>query len=205
VDIYDPKKVFKELYAARRGDFTIVEVPQLRFLAIDGKGDPNASPAYSDAIQALYSVSYAAKFESKRNLAKDFVVGPLEGLWRADDPNAFITRDKDAWEWTMMITQPEWITHEIISAAGEQARAKKHLPAVDQLRLFTWEEGECVQILHVGSYEDEAPVLARMHDEYMPARSLTFNGDHHEIYLSDPRRTPPARWKILLRQPVKPG
>lgn len=203
MDKYDPKKAFEELYSTRRGDFKLINVPEMQFLAIAGEGNPNTSSAYSDAVQALYSVSYAAKFESKKNLAKDYVVGPLEGLWRADDEKAFAARDKDAWQWTMMITQPEWVTQKIIDAAREKVRAKKQLPALDRLRMLTREEGECVQILHIGSYDDETPVLERMHAEYMPAESLTFNGDHHEIYLSDPRRTPPERWKIILRQPVR--
>lgn len=199
VDKYDPKKALKELYAPRQGDFALVEVPPMQFLAIDGEGDPNTAAAYAEAVQALFSVSYAAKFASKQNLAKDYVVGPLEGLWRADDRTAFRTRDKDAWRWTMLITQPEWITQEIIDTAREKQRP----PAADRLRLLTWEEGACVQILHVGSYDDEAPVLARLHDQYMPSHALTFNGDHHEIYLSDPRRTPPQRWRTILRQPVR--
>ena len=205
MDKYDPKKVFKELYSVGARDFTLVEVPKMQFLAVDGKGDPNTAPAYTEAVEALYAVSYAAKFKSKKTLAKDYVVGPLEGLWHADDERAFARRDKDAWQWTMMITQPEWITPEIIDVALEQVRAKKHLAAVDRLRVITWEEGRCVQILHIGSYDDETPVLERMHDEYLPAASLTFNGDHHEIYLNDPRRTPPEKWKVILRQPVRPG
>ena len=200
---YDPKKAFKKLYSTRVRDFAIVDVPRIQFLAVDGEGDPNTAEAYKEAVQALYSTSYAAKFDSKNNLSKDYVVGPLEGLWRADDEKVFTARDKDAWQWTMLITQPEWITQEIIDAAREKVKVKKQLPGLDRLRLISWEEGQCVQILHIGSYDDEAPVLARMHDEYMPANSLTFNGDHHEIYLSDPRRTPAERWKIILRQPVK--
>lgn len=199
---YDVKRARKELYSASAKDFTVVEVPVLRYLAVDGHGDPNTAPAYTEAIEALYSVAYTLKFESKKVLDRDFVVAPLEGLWRAADMAAFVTRDKSAWDWTMMINQPDWITPEMVAAAIGVAGAKKVLPGLDRLSLLTLEEGTSVQILHVGSYDDEAPTLDRLHHEYLPAHGLTFNGDHHEIYLSDARRTAPAKLKTILRQPV---
>ena len=200
---YDVKVARKELYSAPASDFTVIDVPELRYLAVDGHGDPNTAVAYAEAIAALYSVAYTLKFASKKTLGRDFVVGPLEALWRAADLGAFVARDKDAWDWTAMIVQPDWITDEMVAAAVEDAGAKKPLPALDRLSFVSLTEGTSVQILHVGSYDDEAPTLARLHEEYMPAHGLTFNGDHHEIYLSDARRTPPARRKTILRQPVR--
>ena len=197
---YDVKRARRELYSATK-DFTVVDVPPLQYLAVDGHGDPNTATAYTEAVEALYSVAYTVKFASK-GLGQDFVVGPLEGLWRADDPAAFVAGDKAAWDWTMLINQPDWITPEMVAAAIEKAGTKKPLPALDRLSLRTFEEGQSVQILHVGSYDDEGPTLARLHHEYMPAHQLTFNGDHHEIYLSDPRRVAPAALKTILRQPV---
>ena len=197
---YDVKRARKELYSART-EFTLVEVPALQYLAVDGHGDPNTAPAYTEAVEALYSVAYTVKFASKA-AGQDFVVAPLEGLWRAGDPAAFVTRDKDAWDWTMLINQPDWITQEMVTAAITTAGAKKTLPALDRLSFVTVDEGLSVQVLHIGPYDDEGPTLARLHDEYMPAHQLTFNGDHHEIYLSDPRRAAPARLKTILRQPV---
>ena len=129
------------------------------------------------------------------------MVGPLEGLWSADDPTAFVTRAKSTWQWTMMITQPDWITAAMVDEA-RLAVARKQLPAVAQIRFERYAEGLSVQTLHIGSYDEEAAVLERLHHEFMPAHGLTFNGRHHEIYLSDPRRTEPAKLRTILRQPV---
>lgn len=148
-------------------------------------------------------MAYGLKFASKKSLGRDFVVGPLEGLWRADDPTAFITRRKETWEWTMMISQPDWITEDMVRAAIDNVAKKKETAALGDIRLRTLAEGTCVQILHIGSYDDETPTLERLHNSYLPDNGLTFNGDHHEIYLSDARRTAPAKLKTILRQPVK--
>ncbi|MFD0591772.1 GyrI-like domain-containing protein [Catellatospora coxensis] len=183
----------------------MVDVPELRYIAVDGHGDPNTATAYPEAVEALFTTAYTLKFASKKGLGRDFVVGPLEGLWRADDPQAFVTRDKQAWSWTMMISQPDWITEDMVRAAVAEAAKKKDNPALAGVRLISLTEGRSVQILHVGSYDDEAPTLDRLHHRYLPDNGLTFNGDHHEIYLSDARRTEPAKLKTILRQPVKPA
>jgi hypothetical protein len=180
-------------------------VPELRYIVIDGHGDPNTAPAYAAAVEALYAVAYALKFASKNTLGRDFVVGPLEGLWRAEDQTVFIARNKDSWEWTMMISQPEWITEDMVHTSVESVSTKKGIAAARDIRLRTLAEGTCVQILHIGSYDDETPTLERLHNSYLPDHGLTYNGDHHEIYLSDARRTAPAKLKTILRQPVKPG
>ncbi|MEV4414113.1 GyrI-like domain-containing protein [Catellatospora sp. NPDC049609] len=203
VDKYDIKKAHRELYAPSAKDFAIVDVPELRYLAVDGHGDPNTTAAYTDAVEALFTVAYTLKFASKKTLGRDFVVGPLEGLWRADDPSAFVRRDKDAWSWTMLISQPDWITEDMVRAAVAGAAGKKDNPALARVRVLSLVEGRSVQILHLGSYDDEAPTLDRLHRQYLPDNGLTFNGDHHEIYLSDPRRTEPHKLKTVLRQPVK--
>lgn len=200
---YDIKVAMKALYAPTAKEFALVEVPPLRYLAIDGEGNPNTAKAYARAVEALYSVSYTLKFASKKQLGRDFTVAPLEGLWRADDPAAFVTREKDAWRWTMLIAQPDWIGDEMIEAARAEVTRKKGFAAVADLRPLTLHEGLSVQILHIGPYDDEGPTLARLHDEFMPANGLTFNGDHHEIYLGDPRKSAPERLKTILRQPVK--
>ncbi|MFD8495226.1 GyrI-like domain-containing protein [Amycolatopsis sp. NPDC059657] len=203
VDKYDIKKAHKQLYSPSSKGFTVVEVPEFRYIAVDGRGDPNTSPTYANAVEALYGVAYTLKFTSKKTLGRDFVVGPLEGLWRADDPTVFLTRRKQLWEWTMMISQPSWITDDMIQAAIHDVSKKKALPALEDVRPLTLVEGTCVQILHIGSYDDETPTLDRLHNHYLSENGLTFNGDHHEIYLSDARRTPPAKLKTILRQPVK--
>lgn len=201
---YDIKKDRKGLYAPRRTDFSLVDVPALAFLLVDGHGDPNIEAAYRDAVEALYTVSYAVRALAKTRLGRVHTVAPLEGLWSARDMEVFRTREKGAWDWTMMIAQPEWITTEMV----EQARAaaqKKRLPALGLVRFEQYAEGRSAQILHVGSYDDEGPTLARLHDEFLPANGLVPSGRHHEIYLSDPRQTAPARLKTILRQPVTPA
>jgi hypothetical protein len=198
VPSYDIKKALPALYAPKPGGWHVVDVPELAFLMIDGHGDPNTSSAYTDAVTALYTLSYTVRAIAKAELGRVHTVGPLEGLWSADDPAVFAAREKSAWDWTMMISQPAWITAELVEAA---MRKKKE--AVDGVRFASYAEGTSVQILHVGSYDDEGPVLADLHREYLPEHGLTFNGRHHEVYLSDPRRTAPEKLRTILRQPVR--
>lgn len=203
MDKYDIKKAHRTLYSPSSKDFTLVDVPELRYIAVDGRGDPNTSADYADALEALYPVAYTLKFASKKTLGKDFTVGPLEGLWRADDPSVFTARHKQAWEWTMLISQPDWVTEDMVRAAVDAVAKKKANDALGKVRPHTFTEGRCVQILHIGPYDDETATLDRLHNHYLPDNGLTFNGDHHEIYLSDARRTAPAKLKTILRQPVK--
>ncbi len=198
----DFKKTLKALYQPPAGDFVMVDVPTMHFVKVDGGGDPNTSPAYRSAVEWLYGVSYAMKFAAKTTLDQDYVVPPLEGLWWADDPNSFITRAKDQWRWTMMIMAPALISHEMFSVAVAKT-TKKLGTSPPSLRLEPYAEGLSLQTLHLGSYEDEGPVLSMLHHEVMPREGLTFNGPHHEIYLSDPRKTESSRLKTILRQPVK--
>ena len=176
----------------------------MQFLMADGHGDPNTAPEYAQAVEALYAVAYKVKFLSKNQAGRDYVVMPLEGLWWAADMEAFTTaRDKSAWDWTMMILQPEWITREMFEEAAGQAARQKDLLALPRLRLETYHEGPSVQILHIGSYEEEAPVLQRLHREFLPENGLEPAGKHHEIYLGDPRKVAPEGLKTVLRQPVR--
>jgi hypothetical protein len=176
----------------------------MTFLAIDGHGDPNTSEDYRNAVEALFAVSYAAKFISKHKADRDYVVAPLEGLWSAQDLSAFTRGDKSQWSWTMLIRQPDWVSATMIDQAQTTA-GKKRLPAGPLVRCETFEEGLSVQTLHVGSYDNEAPLIAELHHTYLPAHDLTPNGKHHEIYLNDPRRTEPAKLRVVLRQPVTRG
>jgi hypothetical protein len=198
----DIKKVFADLYKAPAERFVAVDVPTLQFVKVDGQGDPNKTATYKQAIEWLYAVSYAMKFAAKAAKGKDYAVPPLEGLWWADDPADFGARRKDRWCWTMMIMVPGFVDRPLFDAAVDKARNKLGVPP-DSLRLETLHEGRSLQILHVGSYDDEGPTLKRLHDEEMPRQGLTFAGPHHEIYLSDARKTPPAKLKTILRQPVK--
>jgi hypothetical protein len=199
---------FKTLdpYRAQRGRFRLVDVPDMQYLMADGHGDPNAAPAFTEAIEALYPVAYKLKFASKRDLGRDYVVPPLEGLWWAEDMDAFTTaRDKSRWDWTLMLMVPDWIDQTMVTAAVDEAGARRRPARLDDVRLQPLSEGRCVQTLHVGSFDDEADVLATLHHEFIPGHGLRMAGTHHEIYLSDFRKVAPARQRTILRQPVTLG
>ncbi|AEG45428.1 GyrI-like domain-containing protein [Isoptericola variabilis] len=195
-----------EWYRARPGELRLVDVPEQTYLMVDGEGDPNTSPLFTAAVETLYPVAYTLKFASKRELGRDYVVPPLEGLWWSDDMDAFtVARDKARWSWTLLLLVPDWVERDLVAATIDQVRAKKNPERIDDLRVERLAEGRCVQTLHVGSFDDEGPVLERMHDEFVPARGLRLTGRHHEIYLSDFRRVPPERRRTILRQPVAPA
>lgn len=200
---YDVKRERKEFYAPKNTAWAVVDVPAQQFIAADGTGNPNTAPAYADAVQALYAVAYTLKFAAKRTEGGDFVVAPLEGLWWADRPEAFTSGAKDDWSWTMLISMPSWITAETIEEARQTALAEKKLPAVSRVRHLTLHEGLSAQVLHIGSYDDEAPVLHELHHTWLAANGLRPTGLHHEVYLSDPRRTAPEKLRTVLRQPVE--
>ncbi len=195
------KKILHPYYAPSAKNFSLLEMPTLNYLMIDGAGDPNTAQAYKDAVEALFSLAYTIKFKLKKSGA-DFSVMPLEGLWWADDMEAFTTwRNKNLWKWTMMIMQPEIVTPEIFAATKMEAAKKKVLPALEQVRFAPYDEGLAVQILYCGSYDDEGETIARMH-EFAAQSNYQLHKHHHEIYLNDPRRTAPAKLKTVLRHPV---
>lgn len=200
----DFRKTLRPLYSPPAGRFVTIDVPPMQFVKVDGAGDPNTAPAYRTALEWLYSVSYAIKFAAKASQGRDYVVPPLEGLWHADDPGSFVRREKDRWRWTMMIMVPDFIGQEAFGEAVAKAGRKLGDPPAS-LRFEPYAEGLSLQTLHIGSYDDEGPVLATLHDKVMPELRLRFNGPHHEIYLADPRKTAPARLKTILRQPVRPA
>lgn len=198
----DLKKELKHLYGVSGKSTVLVNVPTMNFLMVDGEGNPNTAQAYTDAVQALYTVSYTLKFMLKKGKAAiDYGVMPLEGLWWADEMEDFSPDNKDIWKWTAMIMQPEWITPELVKEAEEQAAKKKDLPALQNLRFQSFEEGKAAQCLHIGPYADEAPTIERLH-QFIRDQGLTLRDKHHEIYLSDPRRAAPEKLKTIIRQPV---
>jgi hypothetical protein len=198
----DLKKELKPFYQASAKDVVQIDVPAFRFLMVDGQGDPNNSQEYAQAVEALFSVSYTAKFMVKKGPQElDYSVMPLEGLWWAEDMSAFISNDREKWKWTMMIMQPDFVADEIIKAATSAVRSKKKLPAIDKLRLEEFTEGRCAQVLHVGPFSAEGPTIERLH-AFINARS-GLAGKHHEIYLSDVRRADPSKWKTIIRQPMQ--
>lgn len=197
----DYKKELRHLYHAPTKEPVVVDVPPMNFLMIDGVGDPNTSPQYQQAVEALFSVSYAVKFKMKKSQGVDYVVMPLEGLWWAEDMSAFVDDDRSRWQWTMMIMQPDVVSAQVVEEAIAETREKKQLPAIDKLRFERFHEGRAAQIMHVGPFSDEGPTIERLHEFIRERSELT--GKHHEIYLSDVRRANPTNWKTILRQPMK--
>ena len=198
----DLTKQLKPLYGGKPGQFLLVDVPPLNALMIDGTGDPNTSPAYADAITALYAVSYTLKFMGKAATPPvDWKVMPLEGLWWADDMADFASGRKDRWHWTMLIVQPDAVTPEMVAAAKEKAAAKVPAKSLAALRLDTLREGRAGQVLYVGPWASEGPVIADLH-RFIGEQGGTLSGKHHEIYLSDPRRVAPEKLKTIIRQPM---
>jgi hypothetical protein len=198
----DLKKELKHLYQLSAKEVVQVHVPPFQFLMIDGEGDPNTSRGYAEAVEALFSVSYTAKFMVKKDRQHlDYAVMPLEGLWWADDLSAFVANDRAQWKWTMMVMQPSFISEELIKSALAEVTRKKALQAVGKLRLETYAEGLCAQVLHIGPFSNEGHAIEKVH-QFIAARG-DLTGKHHEIYLSDIRKADPAKWKTILRQPMR--
>lgn len=189
------------LYKASSTPQSVV-VPELRYLMIDGQGDPNTSAAYAEALQALYGVSYGARFAVKKAGGEVFKVSPLEGLWWSPDPEVFLTGDRSQWLWTMMIRQPDSVTADLVADLMEQVATKKAIPAARQLRLETLAEGTAAQVLYLGPYTGEGPTIQGLHD-FIHQNGCQLDGKHHEIYLGDPRRTAPEKLRTILRQPYR--
>jgi hypothetical protein len=197
----DMKKTYKELYNPSRKEPALVKVPDFQYLMVDGKGDPNTSAAFREAVELLYGLSYTLKFQLKK-AGKDYTVMPLEGLFCSDDPSAFTEGRKGEWKWTLMIMQPKEVTKSRLQAAEDEVAEKRKLSGPLPVRLQTLSDGLSVQIMHIGPYAEEGPTIARVH-KFMTDSGCTFNGIHHEIYLSDPRRTAPEKMRTVIRQPVK--
>jgi hypothetical protein len=169
---------------------------------IDGTGDPNLSPEFPLAVQALYAAAYTLKFMIKNDVLVDYPVMALEGLWWADDLEVFRMEKRDDWKWTMMIMQPSVVTKSLFKKAVALAEEKKELDVLRDLRLEPYSEGLSVQIMHIGPYSDEGPTIEKLH-AFARERGLELKGKHHEIYLSDPRKVSPGKMKTVIRQPVR--
>jgi hypothetical protein len=180
-------------------------VPAGVFVMVDGTGDPNGSARFDEAIGMLYPVCYTAKFASKA-LGHDYKVMPLEGLWWAEDLTAFDLERREEWLWTLMIRQPDFVDDELLRGAVVQALEKRKIDErqASELRFERFEEGLSVQALHIGPYEEEGPLIDRMH-AWAAEKGYRLRDKHHEIYLGDPRRAAPEKLKTILRQPVEPA
>ncbi len=201
---YDWKKEYKSLYFPPARP-VMIDVPPMNFLMIDGHGDPNNNPQYQAAIEALYSLSYTLKFAVKKAGGVDYAVFPSEGLWWEADMAQFSLEHKERWDWTMMIAQPEPVDTEWVERARSEALKKKGAGLEAALRLVRFEhfaEGPAAQIMHTGPFANEGPVIAGLH-AFIAAQGCERRGKHHEIYLSDFRRTAPETLKTVIRQPVR--
>ncbi len=194
------KKTLKAYYEAKPTPM-LVEIPPMKFLLADGHGNPNTSTEYAEVVQALYSVAYTLKFKIKKEKAIDYPVMALEGLWWGEEMSLFSAERKEDWLWTMMISVPDFITPELVAAAQTEAGKKKNLPALPGLKFETFVEGLAAQLLHLGPYSAEAENIQRLHN-FIHAQGYRLAGKHHEIYLSDPRKTAPEKLKTIIRQPV---
>ena len=212
MEILDLKKQLKHLYQPSPKKLEIIEVPRLQFALIDGaieKGsEPGRSPSFAEATQAMYSMSYTLKFmlKKRKTNAMDYPVMPLEGLWWVED-GVFDITIKDNWFYTLLILQPEVITPEIFEEAREQVRKKREDNAfLSRVRLGMFEEGLCVQTMHIGPYATEPATVERMKafaQENGYRDRVGLGGKHHEIYLGDPLKANPAKLKTVLRHPVE--
>ena len=199
----DLKKELKQFYNPSAKEVSTVNIPKMTFLMIDGFGDPNTSQLFKEAIEALYSLSYTLKFMAKKGqIGVDYAVMPLEGLWWAKEMDSFI-EERSQWQWTLMIAQPDFITEKMVQEAKESVSKKKRdLPALSKVRFETYEEGEAVQIMHIGPFSAEGPAVAKLH-EFIEVNNLELSGKHHEIYLSDFNKTAPEKLRTIIRQPFQ--
>ncbi|MBC2582268.1 hypothetical protein HGI79_18705 [Clostridium sp. DJ247] len=198
----DFKKEFKELYNPSSKKVQIINVPKLNYLVIDGSGNPNTSQEYRDAIEALFSVSYAVKFMIKKGInGLDYGVLPLEGLWWTDNIEDFSMENKEVWNWTALIMQPEFVEKDLIDKALTEVEKKKKLSSISKIRFKCINEGLVAQIMHIGPYSEEKPTIERLHN-YIEENNYSKVGKHHEIYISDPRKASPEKLKTIIRQPI---
>lgn len=196
----DLKKKYKTFYSERRGNISIIEVPEFKYLMCSGNGGP-CSDAYKNALEALFPLAYHIKFSMRTAREVDYGVMPLESLWWMDDMTQFSKDRMNEWEWSAMIMQPNFITKEIVETACDELGKKKDLPFLKQIELVDFCDGLSAQIMHIGPYADEGPTIEKLH-AHIHESGYEISGKHREIYLNDPRRTAPENLKTLIRQPV---
>jgi hypothetical protein len=197
----DYKKTLTHLYTASPKQAGIITVPAMKYLMVNGEGDPNVAEQFALAVEALYTLAYTIKFSLKKTGVLDYGVMPLEGLWWCDNMEEFSIERKDLWKWTLMIMQPDAVTEEIAARGRDEVKKKKTVQMLGDIRFESYDEGACAQILHLGPYAAEAPTIIALH-EFIAAQGRTRRGVHHEIYLGDQRRTAPEKLKTILRQPI---
>jgi len=197
----DLKKELKTFYNPTHKEVTLIDIPKMNFIMIDGQGAPE-SPQFAQSLQSLYPIAYTIKFDKKKTVGPDYGVMPLEGLFWADDMKVFMpeTADRNKWQWTLMIMQPDFITRKDFENSVAAARKKKGNPFIDKVRFESFSEGKAAQIMHIGPYSAEGPNIQKLHHKITEIGGK-LTGRHHEIYLSDPRRAAPDKMKTVVRQP----
>ena len=199
----DLKKELKQFFTASAKKPALVDVPKLKYLMIDGSGDPNGIPGLPPAMEAMYSVAYTLKFALKLGPQKlDWTVMPPEGLWWTEDGSPFDEKNKAAWRWTLIMVVPDFVTAATLRHAIKTVKEKKGLARADDVRLGSWREGKAVQMMHIGPYSETKITVEKLL-EFAAENGCTADGKYHEIYFSDPRRTKPEKLKTLARVPVK--
>jgi hypothetical protein len=204
--LYDHREHYARLYNPTEGKVRILDVPRLTYFMIDGAGNPSTSPSYAAALHALYRVSFSLRFAyQRRYIEKDYVVPPLEALWWQCAADGRSVREiyarKDAWSWTLMTPVPAVVSADLLNNTIESLRTRGDAPGVEKVRIEAYEEGLCAQMLHVGTYSDEAADLERLH-AHIQKKGYAPRGRHHEIYLNEARQAREGRLRVILRQPV---
>jgi len=197
----DLKKELSNLYKTSAKEITVVKVPRQKVISVEGKGNPNTSIDFKNAVEALFPIAYTLKFTYKKQ-NKDYAVMPLEGLWWTPDMKDFTIKNKDIWLWKIFIVQPDFVTKQVFDLTVEQVARKKELPTLTKVKFEIIDEGSAAQILYIGSFANEGPTIKKLHDFIKESRH-SFDGlkqKHHEIYLSDMRKTAPEKLKTIIRQ-----
>lgn len=206
---FDFKKEFKEYYMPRNKP-EIVDLPRANYIAVRGQGDPNeAGGAYQQAVSILYALAYTLKMSYKSDYKMEgffeYVVPPLEGFWRQENLVGVDYSDKSSFNWISVIRLPDFVTEDNFQWAVETASKKKNMDC-SSAEYLTIDEGLCVQMMHIGPYDKEPESVAMMNaflEENGYITDINEDRKHHEIYLSDPRKAAPEKWKTVIRHPVK--
>lgn len=206
VEKFDISVLYPGLYKAKQKTPELVKVPALRILAVNGEGDPNG-PRFQDSVSAIYSAAYSIKFMPRKGVSPegyvDFKIPALEALWSMKNGKEFDITKKDQWLWEAFVVVPGFVTQAIVRQATEMVAVRKPNPRYEDLHISTLEEKRSVQLLHVGSYENEQADIVLLH-QFIKDAGYKPSARHHEIYLSDPSRTAKNKLKTILRQPVVP-
>ncbi len=200
----DLRTLLKQYYLASAKAPQLLDLPTFTTIAVDGTGDPNTSQRFQDAVQALYTIAYTAKFSLKKQQRYDYTVMPLEALWWMDDMTQFSEDRKDEWLWTAFLVQPDFFDAAIFAEICDEILRKKPelSEIIPEVRLEPFSEGRVAQMLHIGPYSAEKPTILKLH-AFIAEQGLQRRGKHHEIYLGDPRRAAPEKLKTIIRQGVE--